>query len=111
MDAASSAVGIVGLAGLYNAVLAARKNVDAYRMFGPGSRFIATRLELIEMHFRLWADCVGLANDSVEGRKLSTRHHSKLDDPVIYKLVQSTLLQNEGQCYILCLGCCRARFH
>ncbi len=93
MDAASLAAGIVGLAGLYNAVLAALENVDAYRKFGQDSRFIATRLELVKTQFREWADRVGLANASAAGPNLSTKHHRRLDDPVMFKLVRSTLLQ------------------
>ncbi len=93
IDAARLAVGIVELASLYNAVLAALENVNAYCKFGPESRLIATRLELVKTQFRQWADHVGLAKASAAGPDLSTKHHRRLDDPVMFKLVRSTLLQ------------------
>jgi hypothetical protein len=90
MEPVSLAVGAVGLAGLFSAVLDALEKIDAYRKFGDESSFAATQLALNQAHFRQWCDRVGIEIAATTA-KLRAEHHPKLDDPAVSKLVQRTL--------------------
>ncbi|CAH0034152.1 unnamed protein product [Clonostachys rhizophaga] len=73
MEPAGVAIGVVGLAGLFNTCLDVVARVDAYRDFGFDSRSLAAQFEADKVRFERWGRAVGL-----EQGKLSTNYHPGL---------------------------------
>uniref|UniRef100_A0A8H7K1N8 Prion-inhibition and propagation HeLo domain-containing protein n=1 Tax=Bionectria ochroleuca TaxID=29856 RepID=A0A8H7K1N8_BIOOC len=73
MEPAGVAIGVIGLAGLFNTCLDVVARVDAYRDFGFDSRCLAAQFEADKLRFERWGRAVGL-----EQGKLSTNYHPSL---------------------------------
>lgn len=73
MEPAGVAIGVIGLAGLFNACLDIVTKVDAYRDFGFDSCSLAAQFEADKLRFERWGRAVGL-----EQGKLSTNYHPGL---------------------------------
>ncbi|CAH0026867.1 unnamed protein product [Clonostachys rhizophaga] len=75
MEPESPAIGVVGLAGLFNACLATVARIDANKEFGNDSHALATQFHAIRLLLERWGRAVGL-----EKGQVSAHHHPGLDD-------------------------------
>lgn len=87
MEIAGLAVGVVGLAGLFNVCQAAIEQIDTYKNFGIESRYTTVQFELSKRIFQSWADNVG-----INGTTMRESHHPYLDNPSTASVVKQTLL-------------------
>lgn len=78
MEVAGLAVGIAGLAGLFNACTEAIEKVDSYRKFGFESGYITTHFDADKLRLQRWADDVGI----IDG-KLNDVHNALLDNSTV----------------------------
>ena len=76
MEPASFAVGIVGLAGLFNSCLEAIGRAKDYISFETDSQALNAQFEADRLRFERWGNSVGLG----PGGQLSAEHHKLLDD-------------------------------
>ncbi|EXL47750.1 hypothetical protein FOCG_11899 [Fusarium oxysporum f. sp. radicis-lycopersici 26381] len=75
MEPAGLAIGIAGVAGLFNSCLEAVDIVQSYQTFRTDSHILNTRFKVAKTLFEQWGLRVGIE----QGRLLS-HHHSGLDD-------------------------------
>ncbi|XEV07499.1 hypothetical protein FSHL1_012786 [Fusarium sambucinum] len=81
------AVGLViGVAGLFSAVLEAAEKVQSYRSFGSDSSTLQTRFQTTKVLLEQWGHSVGCSNGV-----LSAQHSAKLDNPDIGGAVEKVL--------------------
>ncbi|CAH0049287.1 unnamed protein product [Clonostachys solani] len=82
MEPQSLAIGVVGLARLFNACLGTVARIDAYKEFGNDSYALATHFHAIRLLFERWGRAVGL-----EKGQVSVHYHPGLDDQSVCLVV------------------------
>jgi hypothetical protein len=82
MEPESPTIGVVGLAGLFNACLGTVARIDANKEFGNDSHALATQFHAIRLVFERWGRAVGL-----EKGQASVHHHPNLEDQSIRLVV------------------------
>lgn len=87
MEPAGLAIGVAGLAGVFSTCLDVVERIDSYRDFGVDSRAIISQFDADRILFQQWGKAVGL-----EGNRLESDHHKRLDDPVVLSIVQKILV-------------------
>lgn len=93
MEPASFAVGIVGLAGLFNSCLEALNRAKDDRSFETDSQRLNAQFEADRLRFERWGHDVGL-----ESGRLSADHHELLDDEEIVSAVTGLLTSINKVC-------------
>ncbi|KAL2811884.1 prion-inhibition and propagation, helo domain-containing protein [Aspergillus granulosus] len=86
MEPAGLAVGILGLASLFNTCLDALEKFDTWRDFAAESRSIATQFKVQRLRLENWGNAVGF-----EQGVLLNKHSKFLDDPRTLLIVQELL--------------------
>ncbi|KAH8174655.1 prion-inhibition and propagation domain-containing protein [Sarocladium implicatum] len=81
---ADTAIGVLGLAGLFKVTLEVWDFVDAGRDFSKNFNYLRTRLDNQRAIFLIWAERMGF--DSPEG------YTKELDNPIVSRPVENTLL-------------------
>lgn len=76
MEPAGLAVGVLGLAGLFNSCLEAVGKVQSYRSFTVDSQELDAQLNAERIRFEQWGQQVGFSRGQV-----SASHHHALDNP------------------------------
>ncbi|CAI6088784.1 unnamed protein product [Clonostachys chloroleuca] len=82
MEPESPAIGVVGLAGLFNACLGTVARIEASKEFGNDSHALATQFHAIRLLFERWGRAIGL-----EKGQVSVHHHPSLDDQSVCLVV------------------------
>lgn len=82
MEPESPAIGVVGLAGLFNACLETVARIEASKEFGNDSHALATQFHAIRLLFERWGRAIGL-----EKGQVSVHHHPSLDDQSVCLVV------------------------
>jgi hypothetical protein len=93
MEPASFAVGIVGLAGLFNSRPEAINRAKDYRSFETDSQTLNAQFEADRLRFERWGHDVGLKSG-----RLSADHHELLDDEEIVSAVTGLLTSINKVC-------------
>ncbi|KAJ5761766.1 uncharacterized protein N7511_005148 [Penicillium nucicola] len=86
MEPVGLAVGILGLAGLFNTCLDVLEKFDSWRDFGSESRSLAAQFKVHKLRLEKWGQAVGF-----EQRDLSDGHDKLLDDPRTLSIVEELL--------------------
>lgn len=87
MEPAGLAVGIVGLAGLFNSCSEALERFDSWKNYDTDSRTLGSRFEVEKLRLKKWGESVGL-----ERGTLSQDHNEALDDLQIASTIHEHLL-------------------
>ncbi|CAG9971953.1 unnamed protein product [Clonostachys byssicola] len=82
MEPESSAIGVVSLAGLFNACLGTVARIDANKEFRSDSQALAAQFHAIRLLFERWGRAVGL-----EKGQVSVHHHPVLEDQSVCLVV------------------------
>ncbi|KAF4958405.1 hypothetical protein FSARC_11022, partial [Fusarium sarcochroum] len=86
MEVAGLAIGVVGLAGLFNSCLESLARVQSYQSSKSDSHVLNTRFRASKTRFEQWGVSVGFLHG-----KLMQDHHSALDNQDIAKVVEDIL--------------------
>jgi hypothetical protein len=86
MEAAGLAIGVVGIAGLFNTCLDSLSRFQAYKSSTADSHILDTRFRAARARFEKWGHGVGIS----EGR-LSSDHNPGLDDKITAGVIQDIL--------------------
>ncbi|BCS30162.1 uncharacterized protein APUU_80465S [Aspergillus puulaauensis] len=93
MEPAGLAVGLLGLAGLFNTCLEVVNKYDSWKGFGADLRSLTAQFETQKIRLERWGEVVGIQLDG-----LSDQHHELLDDPLILSNVKDVLLSIKDTC-------------
>ncbi|CAI7565786.1 unnamed protein product [Penicillium glandicola] len=93
MDPISFAVGIIGLAGLFNTCLDAVERFDSWKDYDSEFRSLVAQFKAQKLRLIKWGLDVGL-----EDNELSYEHNALLDDPKIESTVKELLLAIDDVC-------------
>lgn len=93
MEPVSFAVGLIGLAGLFNTCLELVDKIDSWKDFGNESRSLAAQFETHKIRLERWGQAVGF-----EQGHLSSNHDKLLDDPRTLSNIQTLLLAIKDIC-------------
>ncbi|RGP80571.1 hypothetical protein FLONG3_1310 [Fusarium longipes] len=86
MEPVGLAVGVIGLAGLFNTCLDGLQKLDSYKTASRDSRQLDAQLNATVHLFERWGDGVGINQE-----KVSDTHHPDLDDSRTFAVVQGLL--------------------
>lgn len=86
MEAAGLAIGVIGIAGLFNTCLDSLSRFQAYKSSTADSHILDTRFRAARARFEKWGSGVGIS----EGQLLSD-HHTGLDDKSTAGVIQDIL--------------------
>ena len=93
MEPAGLAVGLVGLAGLFNTCLEVVNKYDSWKSFGPDLRSLTAQFEAQKIRLERWGEAVG-----IEPGGLSSQHHGLLEDARILANVKDLLSSIQETC-------------
>lgn len=93
MEPAGLAVGLVGLAGLFNTCLEVVNKYDSWKSFGPDLRSLTAQFETQKIRLERWGEAVG-----IEPGGLSSQHNGLLDDARILANVKDLLSSIKETC-------------
>ncbi|KAJ6000377.1 hypothetical protein N7481_000786 [Penicillium waksmanii] len=93
MEPVSFAVGLIGLAGLFNTRLELVDKIDSWKDFGNESRSLVAQFETHKIHLERWGQAAGF-----EHGHLSSYHHKLLDDLRTLSNIQTLLLAIKNIC-------------
>ncbi|KAH8901073.1 hypothetical protein GQ53DRAFT_756749 [Thozetella sp. PMI_491] len=83
MEPIGLAVGVVGLAGLFNTCLDAFDRLSAYKDFDKDSRSLSAQFSAERLRFQQWGESVG-----IDGNTVANNHHPALDHSETRKKVE-----------------------
>lgn len=86
MEPVSFAVGVIGLAGLFNTCLDILDKFDSWKEYGKEARSLAAQFKAHKIQLERWGQAVGLGKDG-----LLDQHDKFLDDPQTLSTVQELL--------------------
>lgn len=86
MEAAGLAIGVIGIAGLFNTCLDSLSRFQAYKSSTADSHILDTRFRAARARFEKWGNGVGISES-----KLLPDHHSGLDDKNTAGVIQDIL--------------------
>ena len=86
MEAAGLAIGVIGIAGLFNTCLDSLSRFQAYKSSSADSHILDTRFRAARARFEKWGSSVGIQ----EGR-LRPDHHTGLDNSSTAGVIQDIL--------------------
>lgn len=93
MEPAGLAVGLLGLAGLFNTCLEVVNRYDSWKSFGADLHSLTAQFETQKIRLERWGEAVGIERDG-----LSSRHHELLDDPRILSNAKNLLSSIKDSC-------------
>src|SRR5699024_9956694 len=99
MEPLSFAVGILGLAGLFNTCLDALGKFDSWRDFGSESPSLTAQFRAHKLRREKWGQAVGFNLES-----LSDEHGRLLDDPRTLSIVEELLSAIKDICGMFVSG-------
>lgn len=86
MDPAGLAVGLIGLAGLFNTCMDVVQRCSSYKHFAQDSHSLNTRFEAQKLRLEKWGQAVGLDN-----RTLADSRHEAAHDPRTVSVIKEIL--------------------
>jgi Prion-inhibition and propagation len=86
MEPVGFAIGVAGLAGVFNSCVDVVEKIDAYRDFGIDSLSLGVQFEADKLRFKNWVQAVGFQHE-----RLLDGHHKAFDDPLISSVVENLL--------------------
>jgi hypothetical protein len=93
MEPIGLAVGLLGLAGLFNTCLDVLEKVDSWKDFGSESRSLAAQFKAHKLRLEQWGQAVGF-----EQQGLLDEHSKLLDDPRTLSIVKELLFAIKNIC-------------
>lgn len=82
MEPVGLAVGVIGLAGLFNTCIDAAARIDTYKEFKSESRSLTAQFQASKLRFEQWGKAIGFGTN---------HHHAALNDPQTLSAVQELL--------------------
>ncbi len=86
MEAVGLAIGVAGLAALFDTCLGVFDRVGSYKDFGRDAHYLSTRLKAEKLRFEQWGRAVGIAD-----AEIADAHHPALNDPHVRSTARDLL--------------------